>query len=108
MTTKPEEIARAFKVGDRVRVRSLPGPAWSMSVGHEFAIASIDHRGAHQAVMYGTHFIPLECLELLDADPAREERSCRYRMGDEVAINAGFTSQTRGHIQEHRQDRCAR
>lgn len=52
-----------FKVGDRVRVVSLPGPGWSMEVGQEFVVSLIDYRGAHMTVMYGTHFIPLDCIE---------------------------------------------
>jgi hypothetical protein len=62
-----------FKVGDRVRVVGLPSSDWSMRIGQEFVVSLLDYRGAHMTVTYGTHFIPLDCIEL--AEPATEAKA---------------------------------
>lgn len=75
MTTKPEEIARVFKVGDRVRVARWATSMLHLNSEHTvlwvYPDGNIDVSGTGRSWPYSAGR-----FDLLPADPAREEQPC--------------------------------
>jgi hypothetical protein len=65
---------REFRVGDTVRVISVPRRNWAMDIGHVFTIAKLHNNNAHDSADAVSHYIPIGHLELVTAAPSEPSK----------------------------------